>query len=106
RIEVAAVLMDVGNDQILIFFKRVEDAVPMVHIDVHISDALDAVLLSQCLDDDTQIIKHAKARGIVASGVMQTANRLKAARTLSPHYARQPVERRANHACRRFEYPR
>src|SRR5258708_38012986 len=35
---------------------------------------------------------------------MQAADRLKAATAFTPHYLCEPVERRANHVCRRFKY--
>ena len=79
RIKVAAVLVDVGENEIRIFFIRIIDALAVVHIDIHIGNAPDAILRPQRFDHDAEIVEHAETRGMAASGVIQSADGLKAA---------------------------
>ena len=74
-IQVAAVLVEVGEQQIRIVLERVEHAVAVMRIDVDVSDALQAMLAAQHLDRDAAIVEHAEAGGVVARRMMQAGDR-------------------------------
>jgi len=105
-IKIAAIFVDIGENQIRVCFVGVENPVAVMRVDIHVGDPPDTVLLPQRLDHHAQIVEHAEARGMPAPGVMQSADRLEAAGAFAHHYARQPVEGRADHVCRCFEYSR
>src|SRR5215471_14528631 len=70
----AAVLMNVGEDQIGIVFIRIIDAVTVMNVDIHVCHACDSVFAAQRVDHQTDVVEHAKSRGILPSRVMEAAN--------------------------------
>src|SRR5215831_8218532 len=70
RIKVAAILVDVGEDQIRIVFVGVEHAVAVMHVDVDIGDALNAVFTSQRVDYHPQVVEYAETRRTVSPRVV------------------------------------
>ena len=62
RIEVAAVLVDVGEDYVRIGLEGVEHAVTVVRIDVDVGDAPQAVAGPQQLDHDAAVVEDAETR--------------------------------------------
>ena len=75
RVERAAILVDIGEDQVGIVLEAVKHAVAVMRIDIDVRDLLDAVLLAQILDGDAAIVEYAKAGGNVAARMMQARDR-------------------------------
>ena len=61
RIEKAAVLVDVADEDLGIILEGVEDAVAVVGVDVDIGDAVDVVTRTQDLDGDAAVVEDAEA---------------------------------------------
>ena len=75
--------MDVREDDVRVVLERVEHAVAVMRIDVHVGDALQPVALAQQLDRDAAIVEHAEPGGAIARGVMQPGDRHEAAPRLA-----------------------
>ncbi len=71
RVEVTAVLVDVGEDQVRIALESVIDAVAVMGIDIHVSNALQAVIPAQHFHRHAAVVENAETRGPAARGVMQ-----------------------------------
>ena len=63
RVEVAAVFVYVPDPHGRIFFLGIKDTIAVVRIDIHVSDTLDAIVLAQYLDQDTNVIDGTEAGG-------------------------------------------
>ena len=74
-IQVAAILVQVGEDHRRVAFEGVEDAVAVMRIDVDIRDASEPETAAQQLDGDSAVVEYAKARGVVARGVVESGDR-------------------------------
>ena len=71
--------MDVRVDEIGVFLVRIEQPVAVVDVDVHVREALHAVLAAQGVDDDADVVEYAEARRRAAPRMMEAADRLKGA---------------------------
>ncbi len=103
-IERVPALVQVRDDQLRIVLERVEHAVPMVGIDIHIGDTAQPPMPAQMLDNDTAVIEYAEARGAIACRMMQSGDRHEGA---PPRCGQDPLgcrKTRAHHAGRRLEY--
>lgn len=100
RVQRATVLVDVREDQRGIVLEAVEDPVTMMHVDVDVGDAFDAVHAAQCLDHHPAVVVDAEAGGALAPGVMQAPDRLQAGADLAGDDARAGLERRTDDARR------
>ena len=97
-VQIASVLVDIGEDQVGVVLVRVKDAVAVVHIDVDVGDAADAVLAAQGFDHHPQVVEHAEPGRAVAARVMQSADGLEGTATVAAHDLRQAVQRGARHS--------
>jgi len=66
--------MEVDDEHVGIGHEPVEHAVPVMGIDVHVGDALQAVFPAQIFDGHAAIVEHAESGGPIASGMMQAGN--------------------------------
>src|SRR4029079_12754143 len=74
-IEESAVLVHVREWHAWVALECVEHAVAVLLVDVDVRDAFDVVQLARGLDRDAAVVEHAETRGVIASRVMQAADR-------------------------------
>lgn len=74
-IQVAPILMDIGENKVRVIFEGIENTIAVVGVYVDVGNALHPVLLAQRFDCDTNVVEHAKTGSAVARGVMQSADR-------------------------------
>ena len=94
--------MDIGENQLGIFFIRIEHPVAVMHVDIDIGYALNAVVGTQRFNHDAKVIEDAEAGGTVAPSMVQSADGLKCGPTLRAHDVRQTIEGRTNYRGARF----
>ena len=102
RIQEAAVLVDVGEDQVGVALEGVVHAVAVMRVDVHVSNALQAVIPPQHFHGHAAVVEHAETGGRAARGVMQTGDRNEGAARLARHDLLGGEQRRADHVGRRL----
>ena len=103
RIQEASVLVRVGEDHRRIVLVGVEDAVPVMRVDVDVRDAREPVGALQVLDDDADVVEDAEARGMRAPGMVQPGDRHEPALRLALHHGLGRDERGAHHVAGRLE---
>ena len=99
----AAVLVDVGEAEFGIILVGIEDAVAVVHVDIDVGDAPQAVRAPQRLYDHADVAEHAESRRMIAAGMMQPADRQEGIGRPALHDPGQRVQRRAGHVRRGIE---
>ena len=87
-VEVATILVQIGKYQFGIILEGIEHAITVMRIDIDIGHAMQAMHRTQGFDRHTAVVEHAKARGTVPAGMMQTGDGDKGAPALARH---QPV---------------
>ena len=90
RVQESPVLVRVGEDQRRVVLEGVEDAIAMVRVDVDVGDARQPVLALQHLDDDSDVVEDAEARGMRAP---RRRNNMAAQCELSPSGGAAPARR-------------
>src|SRR5262249_16680874 len=103
-IQHATVLVDIREYEVGVFLVGVEDTVAMMHVDVDVADAAQAVLRSQRLDRDAAVAEYAESARVIARGMMQSTDRLERAGAFLAHDAGHAQEGRAGHARRCTEH--
>ncbi len=96
RVEVAAVLVDVGENDVGIVFERVKHPVAVMGIDVDVGDLLQPVALAEQLNRHSAIVEHAEPRSLVARGVMKARNGHEGVARSAAHDGVRRVERGAH----------
>ena len=76
-IQIAPVLVYVGNDDFGVVFKGVVHPIAVMSIDIHISDAPKSGTAAQKLNCNSAIVENAETRCMIAAGVVQACNRHK-----------------------------
>lgn len=90
-------LVNVHDAQAWIRLIGVIDAVPVMHIDVHIRNSLYAEFRPQCVDHHTEIVEHAEPGGLTAASMVQAADGLKGLYSLSRHDSIKALEGGSGH---------
>ncbi len=103
RVEIAAILMEIDEDEGRVRLERIEDAIAMMRVDIDVGDRAQSVLAPQDLDCDTAIVEHAEARGPIARCVMEPCNRNECALRPIRHERIDADERRTDDAERGLE---
>jgi hypothetical protein len=83
-IEVAPVLVEVGEHHRRVVLERVEHPIAVVRVDVDVSDALQSRALQQ-LDRHPAVVEDAKARRALARRVMEPGDGHEGAAALAAH---------------------
>ena len=73
-VEVTAIFMQVGKDQVWVLFKGVEDAIAVVGINIDIGHSLNTMSGAQGFNCDATVIEDAEPGGRVAAGMVQPRN--------------------------------
>src|SRR5262249_15710356 len=94
--------MHIGEYHPGVILERIEHAISMVRIDVHVRDPLQPRIPTQQLDRDSAIVENAKACSVIAPGVMQAGYRHKRMAALSAHDGGRCIRRCANDSGRSF----
>ena len=97
RIEVAAILVQVGEYHRRVILERIEHAVAVVRVDVDVGDALEARALQQ-LDRHAAVVEHAETGRAVARGVMQARDRHEGTPAFAVHDRLHRTQGGADHA--------
>src|SRR5262249_50492647 len=83
RIQVPSVLVQIGKNDARVLLKRIEHTVPVVRINVDISNAREAKGAPQNLNRHPTVIEHANPGSTVTRSMMKAGNRDKRPPTLS-----------------------
>src|SRR5205814_528512 len=100
REAVAPVRVQVGGHHRRILLEYVEHAVAVMRVDVHVTDALQALALQE-LDRHAAVVEHAEVGRALARRVVQSRDRHEGPATLPPHDRLHGAQRGADHAGRR-----
>jgi hypothetical protein len=101
-IQMAAILVDVGEDQIRIVLEAIVDAVAMVGIDVDVGDTFESVISAQHFDRHAAIVEYTEARGRAARSVVQPGDRHEGATRAACHDFAAGEQSPADHIGSRF----
>ena len=96
--------MRVGEYDRRVVLERVEDAVAVVRVDVHVRDARKAVVALQALDHDADVVEDAEARGVRAPRVVQAGDGHESALHAARHDRIAGDERGADDVAGRLEH--
>jgi hypothetical protein len=80
---VAAILVDVGEDDGRVGLERIKHAVAVMRVDIHVGDAFQAIFLLQDLDGHAGVVEHAKTGSGVGHAVVQAGDGHEKARRTS-----------------------
>jgi energy-dependent translational throttle protein EttA len=105
RIQIASVLVNVGNDHGGVIFEGVVHPIAVVGIDIYVGDALKARAPAQELDRDPAIVENAEAGCVITGRVVQTCDRHKCPAAAAPHDCIDGIHRSANHIGGSFVNP-
>src|SRR6185312_16212735 len=97
RVKIAAVLMEVGEYDRGVTFEGVKDTIAMMCVDVDVGHPLQPELAAQKLDGDSAIVEYAKARGVVARGMMEPRDRHECVTEVACHDALGRRQGRSHH---------
>ncbi len=88
--------MNIGKPHVGIRFERVVHTIAMMGIDIHVSNSLHAKPASQHFYCHTAIVEHAKARRVVARGMVKPGNRDEGTFNGALHHRLDADQRRAD----------
>ena len=106
RIKVAAILVDIGKEQVRIVFETVKHAISVMGVDIDVSDSLQSVIFSQILNGDATVVEHTKPGGMFPARVVKSGNGYKCPLCLPLHDSINRCQRGADDVCGNLEHAR
>lgn len=104
RIEIAPVFMEVDDGDIGVVHKPIENAVPMMRVNIDVSDTADVVYPAQGFDGHCAVVENAESRRPIPAGVVQTGDGNEGAPAIPVHNGGKRRERRSDDRRRRLVY--
>ena len=92
----APILVYIRKNQVGVVLERVKHTIAVVHVDIQVTDAADAIHAAQGFDHYSEVVEHTEPGGVTASRMVESADRLQAAQAMPVHHLRQPIQGRSD----------
>ena len=102
---VAAILVDIGEDDGRIGLEGIKHPVAVMRVDIDVGDAFQAIFLLQDLDGHAGVVEHAKTGSGIGHAVVQAGDGHEGTPDLVGHDSVSGVDHRADHYRGILEYP-
>ena len=104
RIQKAAVLVDIGEQQVRVVFKTIKHAITVVRVNIDVGDPPEAVVPAQIFDRHTAIIEYTKPGSLITCRVVQTCDGHEGAFAVTVHHGINRRERGAHNVAGGLKY--